>query len=43
LEESFDRARKDAELERYRAIAEETRKWENREAGLIQRIEQLER
>ena len=43
LEESFDRVRKDAELERYRAIAEETHKWENREARLIQRIEQLER
>ena len=43
LEESLEQTHRDAELDRYRAVAEEMRKWEGREARLNQRIEQLER
>lgn len=42
LEESLERTSRDAELDRYRALAEETRKWESREARAYQHIEKLE-
>ena len=43
LEEELDRLRRGSELERLQAVAEETRKWEAREAQLIRRVDELER
>ena len=37
------RAQDAAELERLRWVAEETREWEQREARLVRRVEELER
>ena len=43
LNEAIDKLRQNAELERYRAVAAETRKGEEREARLVRRIEEFER
>ena len=43
LEAQLDQTQRDAQLERYHAVAEETRKWEAREARLVRRVEELER
>ena len=37
-----ERCRQEAELQRLRSVADETRKWEEREAWLVQRISDLE-
>lgn len=42
-EEQLYHAQEMAELERFRAISDETRKWESREARLVRRLEELER
>ena len=42
LEAEREQAHHRTELDRLRAVAEETRKWEEREARLVQRIEELE-
>ena len=42
LEEGLERTCRDAELDRYRALAEEAQKWESREARAYQHIEKLE-
>ena len=42
LEGSSSEARREAELELYRAVAVETRKWEKREERLVRRVEELE-
>ena len=42
LEEKLRRTQQEMELERLRAVAEETRKWEEREARLVRRVEKLE-
>ena len=41
-EERLHYAQEKAELDRLRAIADETRKWEEREARLVRRLEELE-
>ena len=41
--EELYRAHEQTELERLRAIADVTRKWEEREARLVRRLEELER
>ena len=41
-EEAAYRLRNEAELEKFRALAEETRKWEEREARWMKRIEELD-
>ena len=42
-ESDCERAQREAELQTFRAVASETRKWEEREARLVKRIEELER
>ena len=42
LEGKLERTQQEMELERLRAVAEETRKWEEREARLVRRVEELE-
>ena len=42
LEEKLMHTQQETELERLRAVAEETRKWEEREARLVRRVEKLE-
>ncbi len=42
LERELHQGQRDAELERYRAVAAETRKWESREARLVRQLEELE-
>ena len=42
LEETLERAQREGELERFRAVAEVTRRWEEREARWLRRIEELE-
>ena len=42
LEEGLERLRHDLEMERLQAVAEETHKWEAREARLIRRLDELE-
>ena len=41
-EEATQRLRTEAELERLRAVAEETKKWEEREARWVQRLQELQ-
>ena len=41
-EEATQRLRTKAELERLRAVAEETKKWEEREAWWVQRLQELQ-
>ena len=43
LEHEAQRRQRDAELELYRAVAEENRKWEARENRLVRRLEELEK
>ena len=43
LQETLDRVQCGLELERLRAVAAETWKWEEREARLVRRVEELER
>ena len=42
LEGTSSEERREAELEVYRAVAAETRKWEKREERLVRRVEELE-
>jgi len=41
--EQLERVRQEAQLEKLQAVAEETRKWEAREARMVRRLEELER
>ena len=43
LENEQGRIQADRELETFRAVARETQKWEDREARLVKRLEELER
>ena len=43
LEAQLELTCREAELERFRAVAEETRKWERREERMLQQIKDLER
>ena len=43
LEHEAQRRQRDAELELYRAVAEENRKWEARENRLVRQLEELEK